>query len=101
MINVVSTLEGAHPVNGVTHQEIVGGLRQLGLDTSSSVIVHSSLRSFGHVEDGASTVCAALREECGTLLLPADCPATSRANSWTPPPGIVLSLGSTGSFPSA
>jgi aminoglycoside 3-N-acetyltransferase len=71
MIVAVSTLKGAHPVNGVTHYDIVEGLRQLGLDTSSSVIVHSSLHSFGHVEGGASTVCAALREECGTLLLPA------------------------------
>ncbi len=46
----------------VTHQDLVDGLRSLGLDASSSVIVHSSLRAFGQVEGGAATVCAALRE---------------------------------------
>lgn len=55
----------------VTHQDLVDGLRSLGLDASSSVIVHSSLRSFGRVEGGAATVCGALRETCRTVLMPA------------------------------
>lgn len=58
-------------MRSVTKQDIVEGLRQLGLDRTSSVIVHSSLRSFGQVESGASTACAALREACGTVLMPA------------------------------
>ena len=55
----------------VTQSDIACGLQQLGLDTSSSVIVHSSLKSFGHVEGGAVSVCNALDEVCGTVLMPA------------------------------
>jgi len=58
-------------VTTVNRQQLVDGLRALGLDTSSSVIVHSSLRSFGHVDGGAATVCTALHDTCGTVLLPA------------------------------
>jgi aminoglycoside 3-N-acetyltransferase len=61
------------PARGVTRQEIAAGLRALGLRGSSAVIVHSSLRSFGHVEGGALAVCEALVDVCGTLLLPAGC----------------------------
>lgn len=57
----------------VTEQDIESGLRGLGLDSSSSVIVHSSLRSFGHVEGGALAVCRALVSTSGTVLLPAAC----------------------------
>ncbi|NYH91226.1 aminoglycoside N3'-acetyltransferase [Actinopolymorpha rutila] len=41
----------------VTEDEIAAGLRRLGLNESSSVIVHASLRSFGHVDGGAPAVC--------------------------------------------
>lgn len=55
----------------VTKSEIVQGLRALGLHNTSAVVVHSSLRSFGHVEGGAPTVCQALFSLDTTLLLPA------------------------------
>jgi aminoglycoside 3-N-acetyltransferase len=54
-----------------TEQEIVDGLRALGLDGLSTVIVHSSLRSFGYVDGGALAVCRALVAACGTVLMPA------------------------------
>ncbi|NIK57008.1 AAC(3) family N-acetyltransferase [Kribbella shirazensis] len=70
----------------VTARDLVDGLRQLGLDRSSSVVVHSSLSSFGYVDGGAEAVCAALTEVCGTVLMP--------AGSWMltglpAPPGLV------------
>ena len=71
----------------VTEREIVEGLRALGFDRSSRVVVHSSLRSFGPVDGGALAVCRALAETCGTVLLP--------AGTWdltgvpTAPPGLV------------
>jgi aminoglycoside 3-N-acetyltransferase len=55
----------------VTEHTIAAGLRDLGLDSSSAVIVHSSLRSFGPVVGGAPAVCRALVSVCGTVLLPA------------------------------
>jgi aminoglycoside 3-N-acetyltransferase len=55
----------------VTQQTIVHGLRSLGLDRSSSVIVHASLSSFGLVEGGATSVCRALVQVCGTVVVPA------------------------------
>jgi aminoglycoside 3-N-acetyltransferase len=60
---------GPGPV--VTEQAIVEGLCALGLDKSSVVIVHSSLRSFGYVEGGALTGCRALVDVCGTVFRPA------------------------------
>jgi aminoglycoside 3-N-acetyltransferase len=54
----------------VTRQDIVDGLRQLGLGRSSDVLVHSSLSSFGYVDGGAEAVCQALTETCGTVLMP-------------------------------
>jgi aminoglycoside 3-N-acetyltransferase len=54
----------------VTAEEIGDGLRRLGLDGASSVIVHSSLSSFGYVDGGAEAVCQALTSVCGTVLMP-------------------------------
>ena len=70
----------------VTAQDIADGLRRLGLGSSSKVIVHSSLKSFGYVDGGAEAVCRALTEVCGTLLVP--------GGSWdhtgiAPPPGTM------------
>ncbi|MET9271073.1 AAC(3) family N-acetyltransferase [Kribbella sp. NPDC003557] len=70
----------------VTRAELVDGLRQLGLERTGEVIVHSSLSSFGYVDGGAEAVCAALTEVCGTVLMP--------AGSWDltaipAPPGLV------------
>jgi aminoglycoside 3-N-acetyltransferase len=55
----------------VTAEEVADGLRRLGLERSSKVIVHSSLKSFGYVDGGAEAVCNALTETCGTVLAPA------------------------------
>lgn len=55
----------------VSHADIVDGLRSLGLEGGSRVVVHSSLRSFGRVEEGAETVCRALLDTCGTVMMPA------------------------------
>src|SRR5690242_3855033 len=70
----------------VTESEIVEGLRALGLSQDSTVIVHSSLRSFGQVDGGALTVCRALMEVCGTLLMPAG--AWDRTGV-PAPPGLI------------
>jgi hypothetical protein len=45
----------------VTEDEIAEGLGRLGLDSTSSVLVHASLRSFGRVDGGAEAVCRAAR----------------------------------------
>ncbi len=71
----------------VTEENIVDGLRSLGLDHSSHVLAHASLRSFGHVEGNALSVCRALGTVCGTVMMP--------AGSWDltglpmAPPGLV------------
>ncbi|MBA2287067.1 MAG: AAC(3) family N-acetyltransferase, partial [Ktedonobacteraceae bacterium] len=70
----------------ITEDDIAQGLTALGLQRSSAVIVHASLRSFGTVEGGAQAVCRALHSSCGTLLLP--------AGSWDltgvpAPPGLL------------
>ena len=61
-------------------EKIVCDLRALGVKAGDVLLVHSSLKSMGHVEGGAETVIAALRAvlgEEGTLLLPALSYATS------------------------
>ena len=72
----------------VTRLQIEGGLDALGLGASTSVIVHSSLRSFGQVEGGALTVCEALIDVCGTVLMPA---GTWDLTGIPAPPGLVRS----------
>ena len=57
----------------VTREDIITGLRQLGLRAGDGVMVHSSLSSFGPVTGGAQTVIDALMEVItpqGTLLMP-------------------------------
>lgn len=57
----------------VTQADIAAGLRSLGLAAGDTVMVHSSLSSFGHVEGGAPAVVRALLEvltETGTLIVP-------------------------------
>lgn len=70
----------------VTEADIVQGLKALGLKSSSSVIVHSSLRSFGKVEGGASAVCQALCSTGATLLFPA---ASWNKTGVCAPPGLL------------
>ncbi len=58
----------------LTKDEIVKGLKKLGLPEGCAVMVHSALSSFGEVAGGADTVIAALLEAIGpqgTLLMPA------------------------------
>ena len=55
------------------YEDIATGLRDLGVHPGMRLMAHSSLRSFGHVQDGAQTVVAALMDVVtadGTLLLP-------------------------------
>jgi aminoglycoside 3-N-acetyltransferase len=57
----------------VTRQDIVLGLRQLGLEAGASILVHSSLSSLGYVQGGAEAVIDALIEAVspeGTVLVP-------------------------------
>jgi aminoglycoside 3-N-acetyltransferase len=57
----------------VAEADIVAGLRRLGVAAGEVVLVHSSLRSFGHVRGGADAVVDALLR-CvgagGTVLVP-------------------------------
>lgn len=73
----------------MTAEDIAEGLRRLGLDGSSSVIAHASLRSFGYVEGGATAVCRALLAVCGTVLMPA---FSDDETAVPAPPGLVRPL---------
>jgi len=53
----------------VSRKEITDSLRRLGI-SAEPVAVHSSLRSFGHVDDGETTVISALQSVCRTVLMP-------------------------------
>lgn len=57
----------------VAFEDIVKGLREVGITAGDVLMVHSSLKSFGKVDGGADTVIRALLEvlgPTGTLLLP-------------------------------
>lgn len=57
----------------VTREDIVAGLRGLGLSAGAGVMVHSSLKSFGVVVGGPVTVIESLMDVLtpeGTLMLP-------------------------------
>ena len=57
----------------VTKQDIIDGLNDLGLKAGDTVVVHSSLSSFGQVEGGVEAVVDALLEVVGprgTLAVP-------------------------------
>jgi aminoglycoside 3-N-acetyltransferase len=61
------------PQPPLIHDDILAGLRALGVSAGMGLMVHSSLRSFGRVDGGAATVVAALMDvitPTGTLLLP-------------------------------
>lgn len=55
----------------VTHDDIVDGLRALGLAGVEIVVVHSSLSAFGWVAGGADAVVAAVRSVVPTVIAPA------------------------------
>ncbi len=57
----------------ITKSDIITGLKKLGLNEGDHVMVHSSLKSFGYVEEGANTVINAILETIGsdgTVLVP-------------------------------
>ena len=64
-------------VTMVTRDDIAAGLVRLGLTTTSDVVAHVSLRSFGRVDGGAAAVVAALTGVCGTVTMMA---GSSRGN---------------------
>ena len=66
----------------VTRADIERGLRELGLDKSSHVLVHSSFKSFGGVEGGPLTVVQALVDSLGTVMMPAF--TADRTGVWDP-----------------
>lgn len=55
-----------------TKQNLLDHLNQLGIDRNGTLLVHSSMKSIGHVDGGADTVLDALSEymENGLLVLP-------------------------------
>ena len=70
----------------VTADDIVSGLQRLGVDRDAIVMVHSSLSSFGHVDGGATTVVAALRQACDTVVMLA---GSGNLTSLNAPPGLI------------
>jgi len=57
----------------VTKDDITQGLRRIGIGPGSVLVVHSSLRSFGHVTGGAEAVITALQETVtrrGLVIMP-------------------------------
>ena len=57
----------------MTKQEIIAGLREMGLTTGDKVLLHSSLFSLGNVEGGPDAAIDAFLEVLGsdgTLLVP-------------------------------
>lgn len=70
----------------VTANHIVAGLQRLGVPADAVVMVHSSLRSFGHVVGGARTVVEALRQACGTVVMLA---GAGELTGTLAPPGLI------------
>ena len=85
----------------VTRQHIIDGLRHLGLGPGSVIVVHSSLRSFGHVEGGAETVIAALKDTVtrdGLVVMPVH-PLSMEGHPEASPFDPATSVGYTGRIP--
>lgn len=58
----------------ISRFDLVSGFKELGLNNGDTVLVHSSLKSFGKVEGGAECVIESILEtigENGTLIVPA------------------------------
>jgi aminoglycoside 3-N-acetyltransferase len=54
----------------VSFHEIFSGLRQLGLDKQSPVIIHTSLSSFGEIHGGAETLLGAVLGNFNAIMAP-------------------------------
>lgn len=55
----------------ISYRDIVVGLRELGLDSSSVALAQVDLAALGEVRGGADTLIGALVASCGTLVMPA------------------------------
>ena len=73
------------PMSEVTKQDIVAGLKRLELNPPV-VAVHSSLRSFGRVQNGPGTVISALLDCFDTVMMPGFQYAASVPPPVNPPP---------------
>lgn len=59
--------------NVITENRIIDDLKKAGIESGDRIVVHSSLKSIGHVEDGANTLIDALIEvvgKTGTIMMP-------------------------------
>ncbi|QNK58954.1 AAC(3) family N-acetyltransferase [Paenibacillus sp. PAMC21692] len=64
---------GSERLPAVSRAHIINALKEVGVAPSDIVLVHSSLKSFGYVTDGALAVIDALKEtitEQGTVVFP-------------------------------
>jgi aminoglycoside 3-N-acetyltransferase len=60
--------------DGLTKQEIIDGLQAIGLKQGDVVLIHTAMRTFGHIDGGAATAVEAFLEVLGprgTLVAPA------------------------------
>ncbi len=60
-------------MNAIKEEDIVAGLKRLGISAGDVILVHSSLKSFGYVDGGADAVIDALIESVnpdGTVIVP-------------------------------
>ena len=55
---------------GISYREIVRALRSLNISGTTPVLVHSSLRAFGHVLGGAPTIVGALLDIYDSVMAP-------------------------------
>ena len=61
-------------MEGLSKEDIVVGLKQLGVEEKMDIAVYSSLSSLGYVKGDAETVIATLKEvvgEDGSIFMPA------------------------------
>ena len=60
--------------DGLTKQQIIDGLQAIGLKQGDVVLIHTAMRTFGHIDGGAATAVEAFLEVLGlrgTLVAPA------------------------------
>ncbi|MDQ0496163.1 aminoglycoside N(3)-acetyltransferase [Paenibacillus brasilensis] len=74
----------------VTRSDVMKGLKELGVRSGMTLLVHSSMRSFGRfVPGGASAILAALTEAIGpegTLVMPTQSHDLTDPSTWMNPP---------------